>query len=80
MPESVIKSFIDGSVKVVILAFHRLVIVGAINTRFLIDNYGILVHSCFVEDGQGEKQLIVDEKGSVGIKLCESRLSNNYVA
>uniref|UniRef100_A0A914UV67 ZP domain-containing protein n=1 Tax=Plectus sambesii TaxID=2011161 RepID=A0A914UV67_9BILA len=25
--------------------------------------YGILVHSCFVEDGQGEKQLIVDKSG-----------------
>uniref|UniRef100_A0A0N5AN64 ZP domain-containing protein n=1 Tax=Syphacia muris TaxID=451379 RepID=A0A0N5AN64_9BILA len=25
--------------------------------------YGILVHSCYVEDGQGEKQLIIDENG-----------------
>lgn len=27
--------------------------------------YGVLVHSCFVEDGQGEKAMIVDERGSV---------------
>ncbi|KHN87696.1 Cuticlin-1 [Toxocara canis] len=27
------------------------------------DMYGVLVHSCYVEDGQGEKELIVDEKG-----------------
>uniref|UniRef100_A0A7E4W2H8 ZP domain-containing protein n=1 Tax=Panagrellus redivivus TaxID=6233 RepID=A0A7E4W2H8_PANRE len=27
------------------------------------DMYGLLVHSCFVEDGQGEKQLIIDERG-----------------
>jgi len=26
--------------------------------------YGMLVHSCYVEDGQGEKRLVVDEKGS----------------
>ncbi|GMT05553.1 hypothetical protein PENTCL1PPCAC_27727, partial [Pristionchus entomophagus] len=25
--------------------------------------YGVLVHSCFVEDGQGEKAMIVDERG-----------------
>uniref|UniRef100_A0A914RWZ6 ZP domain-containing protein n=1 Tax=Parascaris equorum TaxID=6256 RepID=A0A914RWZ6_PAREQ len=25
--------------------------------------YGVLVHSCYVEDGQGEKELIIDEKG-----------------
>lgn len=25
--------------------------------------YGMLVHSCFVEDGQGEKQLVIDERG-----------------
>uniref|UniRef100_F1L6E1 Cuticlin-1 n=1 Tax=Ascaris suum TaxID=6253 RepID=F1L6E1_ASCSU len=27
------------------------------------DMYGVLVHSCYVEDGQGEKELIIDEKG-----------------
>ncbi|VDK23337.1 unnamed protein product, partial [Anisakis simplex] len=31
------------------------------------DVYGLLVHSCFVEDGQGEKELIIDDKGSVSI-------------
>ncbi|GMR29931.1 hypothetical protein PMAYCL1PPCAC_00126, partial [Pristionchus mayeri] len=25
--------------------------------------YGVLVHSCFVEDGQGEKAMIVDDRG-----------------
>lgn len=27
------------------------------------DMYGMLVHSCYVEDGQGEKELVIDEKG-----------------
>ncbi|PAV79854.1 hypothetical protein WR25_01965 isoform B [Diploscapter pachys] len=27
------------------------------------DEYGLLVHSCYVEDGQGEKQMIIDENG-----------------
>ncbi|KAK6036579.1 hypothetical protein COOONC_25916 [Cooperia oncophora] len=27
------------------------------------EEFGILVHSCVVEDGQGQKELIVDEKG-----------------
>ncbi|XGW35526.1 hypothetical protein V3C99_019057 [Haemonchus contortus] len=27
------------------------------------DEFGILVHSCVVEDGQGQKELIVDEQG-----------------
>uniref|UniRef100_A0A0N4Z1A9 ZP domain-containing protein n=1 Tax=Parastrongyloides trichosuri TaxID=131310 RepID=A0A0N4Z1A9_PARTI len=27
------------------------------------DMYGMLVHSCYVEDGQGEKQIVVDSKG-----------------
>ncbi|CAD6185402.1 unnamed protein product [Caenorhabditis auriculariae] len=27
------------------------------------EEYGVLVHSCYVEDGQGEKQMIVDERG-----------------
>ncbi|CAJ0935192.1 unnamed protein product, partial [Mesorhabditis belari] len=27
------------------------------------EQYGVLVHSCYVEDGQGEKQLIIDEHG-----------------
>ncbi|PIC16571.1 hypothetical protein B9Z55_023132 [Caenorhabditis nigoni] len=27
------------------------------------DDYGLLVHSCYVEDGQGEKQMIIDERG-----------------
>ncbi|KAI1724489.1 zona pellucida-like domain-containing protein [Ditylenchus destructor] len=25
--------------------------------------YGMLVHSCFVEDGQGEKRMVIDERG-----------------
>ncbi|CEF62430.1 Zona pellucida domain-containing protein [Strongyloides ratti] len=27
------------------------------------DMYGMLVHSCYVEDGQGEKQMVIDNKG-----------------
>ncbi|CAB3410427.1 unnamed protein product [Caenorhabditis bovis] len=27
------------------------------------EDYGLLVHSCYVEDGQGEKQMIIDERG-----------------
>ncbi|CAJ0583009.1 unnamed protein product, partial [Mesorhabditis spiculigera] len=27
------------------------------------ESYGVLVHSCYVEDGQGEKQQIIDENG-----------------
>ncbi|VBB31506.1 unnamed protein product [Acanthocheilonema viteae] len=29
----------------------------------LSDVYGLLVHNCYVEDGQGEKQIIIDENG-----------------
>uniref|UniRef100_A0A915Q407 ZP domain-containing protein n=1 Tax=Setaria digitata TaxID=48799 RepID=A0A915Q407_9BILA len=29
----------------------------------LSDAYGLLVHNCYVEDGQGEKQIIIDEQG-----------------
>ncbi|EJW87123.1 hypothetical protein WUBG_01968 [Wuchereria bancrofti] len=29
----------------------------------LSDVYGLLVHNCYVEDGQGEKQVIIDENG-----------------
>ena len=25
--------------------------------------YGMLVHTCFVEDGQGEKREVIDERG-----------------
>lgn len=32
-----------------------------------VDTYGILVHTCYVEDGQGEKVLVVDEKGLVDL-------------
>ncbi|VDK88398.1 unnamed protein product [Litomosoides sigmodontis] len=28
-----------------------------------VDAYGLLVHNCYVEDGQGEKQIIIDENG-----------------
>uniref|UniRef100_A0A914CE62 ZP domain-containing protein n=2 Tax=Acrobeloides nanus TaxID=290746 RepID=A0A914CE62_9BILA len=33
--------------------------------RWECDNpsYGLLVHSCYVEDGQGEKQMVIDENG-----------------
>uniref|UniRef100_A0A0N5BNB4 ZP domain-containing protein n=1 Tax=Strongyloides papillosus TaxID=174720 RepID=A0A0N5BNB4_STREA len=27
------------------------------------DMYGMLIHSCYVEDGQGEKQMVIDNKG-----------------
>ncbi|CAI5456146.1 unnamed protein product [Caenorhabditis angaria] len=27
------------------------------------EEYGLLVHSCYVEDGQGDKQMIIDERG-----------------
>ncbi|KAE9547694.1 hypothetical protein FO519_009094 [Halicephalobus sp. NKZ332] len=33
------------------------------------DMYGLLVHSCYVEDGQGEKRLVIDEKGCHTDKL-----------
>lgn len=35
----------------------------SIAQKTFLDVYGVLVHSCYVEDGQGEKQLIVDAKG-----------------
>lgn len=33
--------------------------------RIYADVYGMLVHSCQVEDGQGQKMQVVDERGSV---------------
>lgn len=30
---------------------------------YVLDVYGLLVHNCYVEDGQGEKQIILDENG-----------------
>jgi len=35
------------------------------NCDFLSDMYGMLVHSCLVEDGQGEKFEVIDENGLV---------------
>lgn len=32
---------------------------------YISDFYGLLVHNCYVEDGQGEKQIIIDENGYV---------------
>lgn len=28
-----------------------------------LDMYGMLVHSCYAEDGQGEKRLVIDKRG-----------------
>ena len=33
------------------------------------DMYGLLVHSCYVEDGQGEKRQVIDERGCHTDKL-----------
>lgn len=37
----------------------------ALYSILISDTYGMLVHSCYVEDGQGDRQLVIDERGWV---------------
>uniref|UniRef100_A0A1I7X5P8 ZP domain-containing protein n=1 Tax=Heterorhabditis bacteriophora TaxID=37862 RepID=A0A1I7X5P8_HETBA len=36
------------------------------------EEYGVLVHNCYVEDGQGEKQRIVDDNGTPTAFRCHT--------